>query len=449
MSDSEFDSCDLHDVQFFPNVSSFVLESQENCKKTHLKKAVKQKCGHKFREDCQTCSAVRTITDKSNKHSSKDTLDQNFVPRNYDRYFSSRDDVHVSMVFNTGRLLPEFPELRDSYDQFCTTTSEHSSRDDLDGKLSNRGSTMSVLSELKSARGVRDPMYSSEESIHACKRRRKMISEEINGNENKHRWSMPEFNKLWQENYNHDSDCQYDLLLKKGGQSFSEQSTQTNKNSEESLRDVNTLHCSNMKKSKCAAKDRVILGESNSCPSLVSAEGNSSFRDDARDYDSSGFYDDSDASSTSSPLHSRTSVNTVKENPQWHGYKADMKDSGIYTNEDVESNASGSTEIVYASDSGYDVIANRARDSPEGEEDHFDDTDEKYVDNLRQPKRITEDSEGVYTTDGIYVDVLQTQQALDDGEKNRRCAELMQEFIVNRSFDSYTPSSSFYRTSAV
>ncbi len=320
----------------------------------------------------------RTLTDKSNVQHHKGTVEQDYFPQNYERYFRSRDDV--SMEFNTGRLLPEFPELRDSYDQFCTV-SEHSSRDDLDGKLSNRGSamTISVLSELKSARGMRDSMYSSDESIHARKRRRKTNLEQIDADEKNHRWSMPEFTKLWQENCDNDPEYylndQYAVLVHQDGKSFSEQSTQTCSTPVQSKRNLNppsevsTPDYQNMlEKPKYAAKENIVLGESRSCPSLVLDERSTSC--DGRDYDSSGFCDESgdDNSLSSSPMHSRTSVNTVKENPQWHGYKTDLKDSGIYANEDVDSSTSLSEINVYASDSGYDGMSNGGRCSPEGED---------------------------------------------------------------------------------
>ena len=49
-------------------------------------------------------------------------------------------------------------------------------------------------------------------------------------------------------------------------------------------------------------------------------------------------------------MHSRTSVSTVKENRQWHGYKADLKDSGIYANEDVDSSVSVTEINIYPND---------------------------------------------------------------------------------------------------
>ena len=482
LSDSELDSCDLHDVKFIPNVSSFVLDSQENLRKSHAKKAARTKCEHKLAplgDDYITCAVVGTLTDKSNTQRHKGTLQQDCFPQNYGKYFSSQDDV--PMVY-TGSLLPEFPELRDSYDQFCM--SEHSSRDDLDGKLSNRGSSMAVLCELKSARGMRDSMYSSDESVHACKRRRKTILEQVDADGKNHRWSMPEFTKLWKDYCDSDPDYylndQYDSFVhQKHRQSFSEQSTQTcstpvlsQRNSNQCLLEYphyedNTADYPNIEKTKATAKERIVLGESKSCPSLVSVERSTSY--DARDYDSSGFYDDSgDDSLTSSPMHSRTSVNTVKENPQWHGYKADLKDSGIYANEDVDSTASVSEINVYASDSGYSGMSKGARDSLEGDETYFDQIEEKHVDKLSQPKHVREisnsrvdytnnedfenyDNGHVCDLDPHFKNHHKAHLGRDalHGEKGKRCAQLMQEYIVNRTLDSYPPSSSFYRTSTV
>ena len=453
LSDSEFDLCDLHDVKFIPNVSSFVLESQENPKKSRLKKAAKTKCGHKLGKDDAPCAAVGTLADKSNRHYHKENLQQDFFPENYARHLTSRDDA--AMIFNTGRLLPEFPELRDSYDQFCTTMSEHSSRDDLDGKLSNTGSGMSVLSELKSARGMRDSMYSSDESVHACKRRRKAILQEENADGLNHRWSMPEFAKLWKENWESDSDCYLTKQFNKNDtQSSNEQSTETcntqvlsKRNLNVSLpqhlqSDVNVPISPNTEKSKSEAAEIRILGESKSCPSLVSLRSSTTYN--AGDYDSSGFYDGSDEDGNfSSLMHSRTSVSTVKENPQWHGYKADLKDSGIYANEDVDSSVSVTEINIYPNDSGYSGMSSGTRYSPEGEETNFDQHEEPK----RQPKDIAGNSKSQrHTTNG---EICNNNHVTLDKTKDERCAQLMQEYIVNRTLDTYTPSSSFYRTSAV
>ena len=458
LSDSEFDLCDLHDVKFIPNVSSFVLESQENPKRSHRKKAAKTKCGYKLGKNEVPCAVVGTLADKSNTHCHKENLQQDLFPENYERHLSSRDDV--PMMFNTGRLLPEFPELRDSYDQFCTAMSEHSSRDDLDGKLSNTGSGMSVLSELKSSRGMRDSMYSSDESVHACKRRRKAILQE-NADGINHRWSMPEFAKLWKENWETDPDCcltgQYNSVPhKKDGQSFTEQSTQTcntlvlcNRNSNVSLPQdlqskVNIPNSPNIEKPKSEAEESIILGESKSCPSLVSTYN-------AGENDSSGFYDGSDEDEdSSSSMHSRSSVGTVKENPQWHGYKADMKDSGIYANEDVDSNASVTEINVYPNDSGYSEMCSGTRYGPEGEETNFDQLENMHMEKLRQPKNITGNSTPpVYTTNDEFPEKYEKNQVTLDRNRDTRCAQLMEEYIENRTLDTYTPSSSFYRTSAV
>lgn len=441
-------------------MSSFVLERQENPKKSHLKKAAKTKCRHKLGKDDVPCAVIGTLADKSNTHYHKENLQQEFFPENYERHLPSRDDV--PMMFNAGRLLPEFPELRDSYDQFCTTMSEHSSRDDLDGKLSNTGSGMSVLSELKSSRGMRDSMYSSDESVHACKRRRKAILQEENTDGMNHRWSMPEFAKLWEENWESDPDCcltgQYNSLSrKKDVQSFNEHSTQTcntlvpcNRNSNVSLPQhsqskVNISNCPNIEKPKSEAEESVTLGESRSCPSLVSTYS-------AGDYDSSGFYDESDGGEdlTSSIMHSRSSISTVKENPQWHGYKADLKDSGIYANEDVDSSASITEMTVYPNDSGYSGMSSGIRYRPEGEETNFDQIEKTQVEKLMQPKDITGNSNSqAYTTKDEFFEKYDENQVTLDRNKDKRCAQLMQEYIVNRTLDTYTPSSSFYRTSAV
>ncbi|XP_028401400.1 uncharacterized protein LOC114524488 isoform X2 [Dendronephthya gigantea] len=495
LSDSDFDSCDLHDVKFIPNVSSFVLESQENLHKSSLTKASRAKCEHKsgpspLCEDNATSCVVGTLADTSNTRGHKGPMDQDYFPQNYEGYFRSQDDV--PMAFNTGRLLPEFPELRDSYDQFCTTASEHSSRDDLEGgKLGNRGSGLSVLSELKSTRGMRDSMYCSEEDIRACKRRRKSIMEQDTDEKN-HRWSMPEFTKLLQENCDNDPgyflNYQYDSLVQqKGGQSHNEQSTQTcntpvisKGNSEEPIQEylssvVTTPDYPNIEDQMLSAKERIILGESRSCPSLVPA----STSYDARDCDSSGFYDDSGDDSVS-PINSRDSVNTVKENPEWHGYKADLKDSGIYdSNEDVGSNSSLGEINVYASGSaGYEETSNGIRDSPEGQETSstsFDQIQEKHVEKLGQSKHALEDSSSranhsknkdfhfvnghvcdlqpnLKQVDGMKTSCHKNAHAdrdISDGDKGKRCAHLMQEYIVNKRLSTHRPNSSFYRTSAV
>ena len=436
LSDSEFDSCDLHDVKFIPNVSSFVLERQENLHKSHAKKSGKIKCEHKL---IQLSEDLATLTDRSNAQHHKATLEEDCTPQNYERYFRSRDDV--PMEFNSGRLLPEFPELRDSFDQFCTTMSEHSSRDDLDGKLSNRGSAMSVLSDLKSARGMRDSMYSSNESVHACKRRRKTDVEQTDADGHNHRWSMPEFTKLLQQSCD-GIDPDYYLidqhytafLYQDDGQLFNEQSTQTC--STPDLKNTNcnrypssqarTPTCQKVVKSTSTAEETIALGESKSCPSLLSTSSG------VRDYDSSGFSEDSDDNSSSfSPMHSRTSVNTVKENPLWYGYKADLKDSGIYDNEDVDSSASLNEIEACASDSDFHRKSNGAGD-PEGEETKFDQLEKSHAVKLGQPKTVHSPEKHTL-----------------HGEKDKRCAKLMQEYMVKRTLDSYTPSSSFYRTSTV
>lgn len=481
-------------MKFIANMSSFVLESQENLHKSNLKKASRAKCEHKSvpsplcEDNVTKCVVVGTVADTSSTRGRRGRMDQDYLPQNYEVYFRSLDDV--PMAFNTGHLLPEFPELRDSYDQFCTTASEHSSRDDLQGsKLSNRGSGLSVLSELKSTRGMRDSMYCSEEDIHACKRRRKSILEQ-DANGKNHRWSMPEFTKLLHENCDTDPgyflNNQYDSLVQqKDGQSHNEQSTQTcntpvvsTGNSSQSTQEylssvVTTPDNLNMEEQTLSAKNRIILGESSSCPSLVPA----STSYDARDCDSSGFHDDS-GDDSSSPINSRDSVNTVRANPEWHGYKAVPKDSGIYdSNEYVGGNSSVGEINVYASDSGYDGMSNGIRDSPEGQETSsstsFDQIQEKHVEKLGQPKRVSENSSSranhTKDKDFHYVnghvcdlqpnlkqdDSMKTcchkhaEREISDGEKGERCAHLMQEYIVNRRLSSHRPTSSFYRTSAV
>ena len=449
-------------MKFIPNVSSFVLERQENLHKSHTKKPGKVKCEHRL---IQLSDDLATLTDRSNVQHHKATLEEDYTPQNYERYFRSRGDV--PMEFNTGRLLPEFPELRDSYDQFCTTMSEHSSRDDLDGKLSNRSSAMSVLSDLKSARGMRDSMYSSNESVHACKRRRKANVEQTDADGNNHRWSMPEFAKLWQQSCdaidpdNFLNDQHYTAFVyQEDRQLFNEQSTQTCSTPE--LKNTNcnrypssearTPACPKVVKSTCAAEEPIALGESKSCPSLVSTSNV-----DVRIYDSSGFCDDSDDDSSSfPPMHSRTSVNTVKENPLWHGYKADLKDSGIYDNEDVDSSASDEINAC-AGDSDFDGKSNGARDSPEGEETKFNHLEESHAVKLGQPKHMVERYENSRKGQACdlesHLQIHHTEYSAEkhtlNREKDKRCAKLMQEYIVKRTLDSYTPSSSFYRTSTV
>ena len=454
-------------MKFIPNVSSFVLERQENLHKSHAKKSAKIKCEHKMMVEDPAGGATATLKDRSNTQYQKGTLEEDYVPQNYERYFRSRDDV--SLEFNTGRLLPEFPELRDSYDQFCTTMSEHSSRDDLDGKISNRGSAMSVLSDLKSTRGMRDSMYSSDESVHACKRRRKTNLEQMNADGKNHRWSMPEITKLLQQSCGSDPDY-YDkyaaLVNEEDRQSSSnEQLTQTcstpvlkntNLNRcllEHSSSEAGTSAYPRTVKPTSALKERILLGESKSCPSLVLIELTTS--DDIRDYDSSGFCDDSDDNSSSfSPMHSRTSVNTIKENPLWHGYKADLKDSGIYANEDEDSSASLSEIDVYASDSGFDgTSSGGARYSPEGEETNFAQLEGSHAVKLSQPKNTVEheicERNQAYDLESKHHKAHSTEKQAMHGEKDKRCAKLMQEYIAKRTLDSYVPPSSFYRTSNV
>lgn len=369
MSDSEFDSYDLRDVKFLPNISSFVLESQENFHHdSNLKKTSKTSRHHNTKP---SCPAHGTLTDKSNKRCQSEMLERKHdcLPGNYVEYFYPGDDVTTAV--NAGCLLPEFPELRDSYDQFCITTSEHSSRDDLDRKLGNRDSATAISNELKSARGMRGSMYSSDEIVHACKRRKTVIAKQLPVDGNNHRWSMPEFNSLWKENCESGLDYylnnQHDALAQEGDQQFfTEKSTQTlntparvsDRKSIESLQehphfDVDTVDHRNIEKMKCAP-----IGESTSCPSFSSVECQESC---VGLYDSSGFYDDSDTESLS-PMHSRTSINTVKENPHWLEYKAaNKKDSGIYAN-DEDSSTSVSEIYVCASDSGYSEMNDTSRE---------------------------------------------------------------------------------------
>ena len=87
-------------------------------------------------------------------------------------------------------------------------------------------------------------------------------------------------------------------------------------------------------------------------------------------------------------------------------------------------------------------MSSGTRYSPEGEETNFDQHEE--------PKRQTKDIAGNsksrrHTTNG---EICNNNHVTLDKTKDERCAQLMQEYIVKRTSDTYTPSSSFYRTSA-
>lgn len=520
LSDSENDSCDLNDVKLIPNMSTFVRERQENVCQPNLKKVEKT-----TRYDYQSVTlgdkyvsrAAANMIDKSNTWHSKPTFQQqDILPEHCVRNVDSREDMPTA--FKSGCLLPEFPELRDSYDQFCTTPSESSSREELEGKRNIRDL------DIYSANGTRVlgtsySKYSSDDipdSVHLCKRRKKTIFEQASdAHERYQRWSMPEFTKLWYETMDSDSEStvtdQTEIVKEHQELSSVDQSTQVPASSamtNTSKSNGSPNPCRHLSPSRRVVNEEYgdteeqisgkngnfFLKESVSCPAIGSTRSPTNFH--SAMYDSSGFCEDSvdsSASSSSSPTHSRVLVNTASKNGEcdyWHESHFSENDRLVTSPEDpadsiLEATTSTCEASVCASDSGYSGMSNGTRDSPEGEEqDNYDPLGDKRIDILSEPhlfktlKHLHEklgaqsdsESEADNETSGVrlqhddlqpnsvksnpqskthllaFPHIIIENTTTEAGRKDERCAQLMEEFRVNKTMNPHLTRSSLYRT---
>ncbi|XP_046853105.1 uncharacterized protein LOC124446302 isoform X3 [Xenia sp. Carnegie-2017] len=331
-SECEFDSCDLQDVKFIPNASSFMLESQKRGKESRTKK-------------------TGNLQDKSNTLNQKRRIDDNYS--NEGHYY----DPHTAtgFRFSIGPLLSELPELRDSYDQFCSAIKEHDLQDEIEKRLD-----LSVFSVVRDHKSSEESFYSSDESIHARKRRRKMGLEQIQAEVKNKRWSLPEFSKLLEYSETFPGYCKVNFpVMDEIVNAKPKEITRTSipclvLSSHESPKE-------NVYKPHESVSNGKTILDGLSCHPFSNYQ-NSSY-DHPSDYEYSDIYDDDD-SFTSSPMQSRMSLNTMKENPQSSEDQADIKDSGIYANDDFHGNDSCSD--VSTNDSGF-VDKSRTMDSQKDE----------------------------------------------------------------------------------
>lgn len=484
-------------------MSTFVSDRQGNESRVHLKKYGRPKY-----EDFQSVTlgdeyvarAAVTLADKSNVLHSKPAFQQDIIPEYYVESSRSREDMLGR--FKSGCLLPEFPELRDSYDQFCTILSEQSSHEELEAMRSIKNNTGEI--------GTNCSKYCSDEildDVHSCKHRKKTILEEAsNAHEKYQRWSMPEFTKLWYETA--DSDTESAIISEAGSikeqckQFSADQSTQVlthpiscpnksnglvnssphatqsslhvaNQACDEVEERISGTKLSELSKDRSSGNGKVLMKESLSCPAMVSTQSLSNFC--ASGYDSFDFFEDSQRSSTSpSPTNSCILV----ENSFYVKNPEDMNEST------AKENSSTCEVSVCASDSGYSGMSNGARDSPEGEEqDRYDPLSSNHLDILTEPElfktlkhlqekygaqsaRDSEENSDISSEDiepkllysvnsfcdtpsktylSAFPDVI-VEKGVSQEDKDKRCAELMQEYKINKNSYPRTTRNSLYRT---
>ena len=449
-SDSENDLCELNDVRLFPNVSPFVAERQENLSQAYLKKLGRTKYDHhsiKTGDEHVPRPATNSMN-TSNSRYKKPSLRQDHYGQNP----NSRELLPTA--FKSGRLLPEYPELRDSYDQFCTTMSEHSSHEELEAKRSIKDLDM-LNGGIEFAKS-RDPSNCCSDEIldnvYLCKRRKKTTLEKDSdgAHANYQRWSMPEFTKPWYETSDSDTESTLtDQTNMKHHFLSAHQLTEAPDKPVANSKHLNSSACYDINPT-CgngtedeeipAAKDLGFIKKGTvSCPGIVSAESHASLNATDIDYDSSGFCEESRVvSSCSSQCHVLT--NTGSEN----GCYAYCHES--YSEDDhakdgckvLETNLSICEVTVRASDSGYSGLSNGTRASPECEEpDNYDTLRSEHVDILYKPE--------IFETLKHPQETLETQS---DGDRDKNDGISREGHLYNLQSDSNATEgkNSFYST---